>query len=250
MSDRKPRLAFLGQMGQPGRYDPATFARVEGGDDERIWFDRTLERAGIRHAVEYDGRRVCHGDPLPPLSGEGAPDAVVIGGSFHSVHDGHPWQRDLIEWLQAARERGDRAPPVFGICGGHQLMALALGAPVDMLPGGTLAATHPVTLTDAGRGHPLFADMPDPPAFHFGNEEQVSVPPEGAEVLARLPGMPIAALDYGGGWYSVQFHPEAPADDFAEGWRTSHPEYMKNYTEVPEAPLIFRNFLRLEKVLT
>jgi GMP synthase (glutamine-hydrolysing) len=240
-------------MGAPGRYEPALFDTIEGGDNEILWFDRTLSRAGVRDRLDYAGIRVCLGDPLPAVSPESnensLPDAVVIGGSFHCVHDGHDWQHDLVAWLKALRALGPSGPAVFGICGGHQLMAQALGAPVEKLAGGELSATLPVTLTDAGRDHPLFADMASPPCFHFGNEDHVAAPPAGAAILGRTPELPAAALDYGGRWYSVQFHPESTAQDFAQGWRFSHPEYMANYVEVPQAPLIFRNFLRIEGVV-
>ena len=33
--------------------------------------------------------------------------------------------------------------------------------------------------------------------------------PTGATILAATADSPAVALDYGGGWYSVQFHPEA-----------------------------------------
>ena len=47
------------------------------------------------------------------------------------------------------------------------------------------------------------------PSFHFGNSDEVSVVPAGATILAATADSPAVALDYGGGWYSVQFHPEA-----------------------------------------
>jgi len=250
MGARLKMLSFLGQMGAPGRYDPAIFADEPGGDDETVWFEGTLQRAGVRDRLDYDGRRICHGAPLPPLDGPSAPDAVVIGGSFHSVHDALPWQRDLIDWLRAARARPDGGPPVFGLCGGHQIMAQALGAPVEPVASGTMAATLPVALTAAGRAHWLFDGLDDPPAFHFGNEEHVARPPAGAIVLATRAELPAAALDYGGGWISVQFHPEAEADSFARGWRGSHPEYMANYRPVPKTPLVFKNFLQAAGALS
>ncbi|MCR9221566.1 MAG: type 1 glutamine amidotransferase [Alphaproteobacteria bacterium] len=244
------RLVFLGQLGAPGRYAPDLFAEEPGGDDEVHWFRLTLERAGLADRVAYEGRRICRGAPLPPAEGADAPDAVVIGGSFHSVHDDLPWQRALVAWLRRLRARADGGPPVFGICGGHQIMARALGAPVERLPDGEMAATLPVELTEAGRTHYLFDGLGDPPSFHFGNEEHVAHPPDGATVLAVRPELPAAALDFGGGWLSVQFHPEAEAESFARGWRHTHPEYMVNYRPVPQTPRIFRNFLEGTGVLS
>lgn len=249
MDGSRPRLTFLGQLGAPGRYDPALFADEPGGDDETVWFEATLARAGVHDRLSYDGRRICHGAALPPVDGPAAPAAVVIGGSFHSVHDDLPWQRDLIAWLEAQRARGPAGPAIFGICGGHQIMARALGAPVEKVTTGTVAATLPVTLTRAGATHALFAGLGAAPEFHFGNEEHVTEVPAGGRVLAHRPEMPAVALDFGGRWYSVQFHPEAEADAFARGWRHEHPAYMENYHPVPESCRIFRNFLALEGIL-
>ena len=46
----------------------------------------------------------------------------------------------------------------------------------------------------------------------------VARPPAGAEVLAALPGSTCLALDHGGGWLSVQFHPEATAAAMARAF--------------------------------
>ncbi|MBP5856329.1 type 1 glutamine amidotransferase [Marivibrio halodurans] len=247
MAEPLKRLTFIGQLGAPGRYDPALFADEPGGDDETVWFEATLRRAGVRESVRYEGRRVCHGAPLPPIDGPDAPEVVVVGGSFHSVHDDLPWQRALTDWLRAQRARGDAGPIVLGICGGHQIMARALGAPVAKVTGGTVAATLPVDLTAAGAAHPLFRDLPRPPRFHFGNEEHVVQPPEGATILATRAEMPAVALDFGGGWYSVQFHPEAEAAPFARSWGRDALHYANNYVEVPETARLIRNFLDLER---
>ena len=45
--------------------------------------------------------------------------------------------------------------------------------------------------------------------FHFGNGDEVSTVPDGAEVLATSEDSGAVAIGYGGGWASVQFHPEA-----------------------------------------
>ena len=64
-------------------------------------------------------------------------------------------------------------------------------------------------LTATGREHFLFAGCEDAPEYHFANSEYVTAPPVGAVVLATREELPAAALDHGGNWYSVQFHPEA-----------------------------------------
>lgn len=241
----KKKLIFLGQMGAPGRYDPELFRHEPGGDDEVLWFRLLLDGLGLLSEIDYEGRRICYGAPMPEPD---EAEAFVIGGSFHSVHDDLPFQHAILDWLAGLRAMDD-PPPVFGICGGHQLMARQAGAPVARVASGIQAATQPIQVTAEGRDHWLFRNQPEQPAYHFGNEEHVTALPEGARVLARHPAVPHAALDYGRGWVSVQFHPEAAHDSFARGWRDSHPEFMRNYRPTPHAPALFENFLAANGVI-
>lgn len=234
----KPALLFVSMIGEPGRYDPAIFAEVDGGDDEVYWFRSMLDKNGLLDAVDFTGVHVTRGDPLPNAEDF---DAIIIGGSFHSVHDGRPWQAMLKDWLQAPRKN---QKPVFGICGGHQLMASMDGASVDKIPKGPMASTRSVSLTNAGRGHFLFDGLEDQPSFHFGNYECVKNPPEGFTVLAADEFMPAMALDHGGNWYSVQFHPEADDKAFAASWGDEEEgDFSDKYVPTPQAPRIFWNFL-------
>ncbi len=243
MTTRKPIICFLGQLGAPGRYDPAIFQNQPGGDDEIFWFERMLDGLGILDRIDYRGHRICHGEGLPNLD-DG--DAFIIGGSFHSVHDELPWQRNLRAWLAAQRDRA-RPAPVFGICGGHQIISQTLGGTVEMLPDGPTIGTLPVSLTEAGRESAIFGDIV--PRFNFGNEEHVSRAPEGAVVLATTATMPHCALDYGRGWVSVQFHPEATDRCMAESWGPKAATIADHYTPTPEAPGLFANFLKTNGLL-
>lgn len=234
----RPSLLFLSMIGEPGRYDPAIFDKVEGGDDEVFWFRSMLQKNGLLDVVEYTGVHVTRGEPLPNV---GEFDAIVVGGSYHSVHDDRPWQAMMKEWL-----KGPRAgqTPVFGICGGHQLMSVMDGATVGKIPNGPMASTQSVALTDAGRAHFLFDGMGDTPSFHFGNYECVRNPPDGYTVLAADDRMPAMALDHGGNWYSVQFHPEADDRAFAASWGDEEEgDFSDKYVPTPGAPKIFWNFL-------
>lgn len=236
MPDRK-HVIFLSQFGEEGSYNPDMFAGLAGGDNEIEWVRAMLDQIGVLDQITYSGRRATHGDPLPHPD---EADAVILGGSFHNVSERLPWQLELLDWLETYRESGK---PLMGICGGHQLMSTMMGSNVGGVPNAPMNASMPVELTDAGRGHYLFDDLGEAPVFHFGNYEHVETAPEGAVVLAVRPEMPAMALDYGNDWVSVQFHPEAAHDLFAASWRDSHPEFMENYYELPEAPLMLRNFL-------
>ena len=234
-----PKLAFLSCLGEVGRYDPSLFENAPGQDDETYWFELMLRDAGLDRKVRYTGYHVCRGVPFP---GDDEFDALVIGGSFHSVHDDRPFQKAVLALLDRLW-KNEKPTPVFGICGGHQLMCTYFGTTVTRVDAGAQGATQSIELTDSGRDHWLFDGQPGVPDYHFGNEEHAAVPPTIASVLATHPAIPVAALDYGHGWVSTQFHPEADHAIMAGSWRDSRPEFMDRYRPTPHAPRLFENFL-------
>jgi GMP synthase-like glutamine amidotransferase len=240
----RKKLMFLAQLGAPGRYDPRVFANQPGGDDEVHWFELLLADLGLLDAVDYEGRWIARGEPPPDLD---EADAFVIGGSFHSVHDGLGWQAALNDWVRAQWSR-ETPRPVFGICGGHQTICHVHGETVGRHPDGVRVGTFPVSLTEAGRAGPLFDGVV--PRFHFGNEDRVAAPPPGATVLATGDGMPACALDHGKGWMSVQFHPEATASAMAESWGPKMAlEYKDSYAPTPDSPRLILNFLKANGIV-
>lgn len=231
------RVLFVSMIGQPGRYDASIYEGLPGGDDEVHWVFLQLRALGLADKIEYHGVFVCRGEALPAAD---EADAVILGGSYHSVHDNLDWQHATRDWLREYRAYGG---PLLGICGGHQMISELAGAPVRHIPTGQLAATLPVTLTEAGRGHFLFAGYEDTPEFHFANEEHVAALPHDSTILATRPELPCAALDHGGNWYSTQFHPEATADSMIVSWKPTHPEFSTNYHPLENGSLLLKNFL-------
>jgi|GEM_PF-640516 len=235
---RRPVVLFISQIGDLGPDSARAFCRLPGGDDETVWMRACLDSLGLLDRIEYRSVKTHLGEDLPTdLAGI---DAVILGGSVANVHDGHEWQGRILDFLRAWRATGR---PFFGICGGHQLATVLEGGTVEVNPVGVTAGTFPLTRTTAGEDHFLFAGFPSEAAFHFGNYDRVAVPPAGAVVLATRPDLPAAALDHGGNWLSVQFHPEATVDLFAVVWANTKPEYLANYHPLPFCERMLANFL-------
>ena len=231
-------LLFISQFAQPGTYSRATWRRVQDGDDETRALATLLDHIGLIDRLDYRGVKAHEGEPLPEdLDGI---DAVILGGSFASVSDGYPWQTAISAWAQRWRDTGK---PMMGICGGHQLMSTLLGGRVEKSPTGPEVGSLPVTRTLAGHAHFLFDGFGDDDRFFFGNFDRVVAVPEGTTVLATRPNLPAAALDHGGSWVSVQFHPESTCDRMATCWAELDPQQGARYTFIPGCEAMMRNFI-------
>ena len=120
-------------------------------------------------------------------------DAVFIGGSKFSSIDDDQWILDLIELVVDAYER-DVA--LLGVCFGHQLIARALGGEVVQWDSWNVGAID--YEFEDGTEYTLLAV----------HQDQVIVPPEGAEVIASAPGCDIAGYVLGDQVVTIQPHPE------------------------------------------
>ncbi len=233
------QLLYISQLAEAARYDSSVHADAADGRDDGEWMATRLRELGLQKRIALTVIDVCQGDPIPDHR---AFDAVIIGGSAHSVHEMRQWHDQLLTWMAAYRPTGK---PLLGICGGHQLMCLWQGQKVEKLAGGECAATLPIELTPAGHSHPLFDGLPDDVEYNFGNSEYVVGVPPGASVLATLGEARSLALDHGGNWYSIQFHPEISADIMRQFWQHEKPANMENYRPTLEAPKLLANYLTL-----
>ena len=120
-------------------------------------------------------------------------DGWLITGSKHGAYEDHPWIAPLEALIRAIRDAGK---PLIGVCFGHQIIAQALGGKVEKFKGGW--AVGP-TAYDFG-GETLTLN-----AWH---QDQVTVLPEGATVLASNDFCANAALAYGDTILTIQPHPE------------------------------------------
>jgi GMP synthase (glutamine-hydrolysing) len=147
-------------------------------------------------------------------------DAVFLTGSPLHLYEETPETRRTIAFMRAVFEAGT---PAFGSCAGLQVATVAAGGSVRRNAHGQEAAfARRITLTEAGRVHPLLAGRPasyDAPAIH--TDEVASLPP-GAVLLAgnRVTAVQAAEIRFERGvFWGVQYHPEIGLDEVAGALR-------------------------------
>ena len=135
---------------------------------------------------------------------------VVMGGPMRSTDvEGHPWIEGELALIRTAIDAG---LPVLGICLGHQLLGLALGA--ELTPEATWEiGVGPVELVADSE---LGAAGGTLPVLHW-HGDNVSLPP-GAELLASTAECPNQAFRHGSA-VGLQFHLEIGPDEL-ETWLT------------------------------
>jgi GMP synthase-like glutamine amidotransferase len=139
-------------------------------------------------------------------------DAVVITGSSHGVYEPHSWIPPLEELVRQAYREGVK---LIGICFGHQIIAQALGGAVGKSDRGFGVGVMDYDLIDeSGASQKI--------SLYAWHQDQVSVLPVDAEVIASSDFCQFAALRYGDRAMSFQAHPEFTRDymnDLAEARR-------------------------------
>ncbi|WP_221794149.1 type 1 glutamine amidotransferase [Oceanobacter mangrovi] len=128
-------------------------------------------------------------------------DGWIITGSKFSVYEDIDWIHQLKEFTRAI---GASRKPLVGICFGHQLMAEAFGGKVEKYTGGWGVGVHQYQV------HGALADkLSGQIRVNAVHQDQVSILPAGAEVVASSEFCRYAGLSYDGGrMVSLQPHPE------------------------------------------
>lgn len=167
---------------------------------------------------------VCHayaGEALPdPATYDGL---VVLGGAMGANDDADsPWLAPVRDRI---RQHANAGVPVFGICLGHQLAAVALGGEVETNSRGQTFGLRTLGWTPDAHLDPLMSTVATPRRGVHWHDDVVTAVPEGAVVLARTEGVEVQAARYAPSVWGVQHHPEVDADlirPWAEADRELH----------------------------
>ncbi len=160
-------------------------------------FIRLFERAGAQWSMEVFNTQLGQ----YPASFDDY-DAVLLTGSRADSFSEAPWAVELrrrVKTLLEARKK------MVGICFGHQLIALCMGAPVGRAPQGwgagrmTYEWLRPDLPYSAGRTEI---------ALLASHQDQVFELPRGATLVARSAFCPVAAFTVGDSVFCIQPHPE------------------------------------------
>jgi GMP synthase (glutamine-hydrolysing) len=166
-------------------------------------FARGLRRAGADvDVVELDVTERAESDPLPDT---GRWHGVVMTGSPAYVGDDAPWMRWTARLL---RHLVDVDVPYLGVCFGHQMLGVALGADVGENPFGREMGTIDVTLTCDVADDPLLFALPRRFRAQVSHRDVVRAPGARLQVLARADHDPHHIVRAGRRQWGVQFHPE------------------------------------------
>ena len=147
------------------------------------------------------------------------PSHIILSGQSH------PWDMYTPESLAGVFSVIKQASqPILGVCGGHQQIALALGAKVGLMerlePGegynGAKRERGFLPVKNTGEG--LFKDLPSDITVWHNHCDEVKEVPEGFRVTASNETCQIQAMQQKGRRvFGVQFHPELFNEEYPQG---------------------------------
>jgi len=153
---------------------------------------------------------IADGEALPVGTALADFDGVMVPGSPLHIYDPTSSVTRQIEFVRAAFAAG---VPVWGSCWGLQLATVALGGSVRRNPRGReLPIARAITVTEAGRAHPLLTSRPAVFDALCSHLDEIETLPSNSQVLAANELSPIQAIatktPCGGGFLGTQYHPE------------------------------------------
>ncbi len=151
-----PSMAGLDLAKEVSAREPFDWSQTEWalgagyGDLKTPTFHVVAYDFGIKHNIlRMLASRGCRVTVVPAQTPAAAVLAQRPDGIFLSNGPGDPEPCDYA--IAASRELMERGIPTFGICLGHQIMALASGAKTFKMKFGHHGANHPVKDLDTGR---------------------------------------------------------------------------------------------------
>ena len=149
------------------------------------------------------------------------PSHIILSGQSH------PWEMYSAESLAGVYDViRNPVRPVLGVCGGHQQMALAFGAPVGLMerigPGEGYegAKRERGFLPVETEASALFQDLPQQLTVWHSHCDEVKELPAGFRRTAANATCPIQAMEHESKpLYGVQFHPELFDEAHPDGRR-------------------------------
>ncbi len=174
------------------------YKKIGTGKRRVVAIDYGLKRNILRMLAEQD----CHVVVVPATATSDEIMALKPDGVFLSNGPGDPAATGEYA-VPVIREILDKKVPTFGICLGHQLLGLAIGAKTAKMHQGHHGANHPVKDFTTGKveitsmNHGFSVDRDTLP----GNAEETHISLfDGSNCGIRLTDRPA---------FSVQYHPEA-----------------------------------------
>jgi len=180
-----------------GDHKPIILAIQNDETDAPHLVGRWLEEIGFEIKV----LRAYAGESVPTTVPVGISALIPLGGHMNATEDDlHPW---LAPERALLKDAIDRDIPIFAICLGSQLLAVAGGGRVERAEVGEVGI-YPINRLDVS--DPIF-NFESVPAAQW-HEDQVTVLPSGATLLASSELCENQIYRLGSNSYGVQFHPE------------------------------------------
>jgi GMP synthase (glutamine-hydrolysing) len=210
--------------------------RGAGGTEAGRLYERMLKRIALDAIVDV----AYPADPDPKLPSGVAIrdyDGIAWTGSSLTIHvESDPRVRRQLAF---AREVYARAVPSFGSCWAAQLAVAAAGGRCDANPKGReFGVSRAITLTDAGRAHPLYRDKPRHFDAWTSHADHVVDLCAGATLLASNAWSAVQAVEVahdGGRFWALQYHPEYDAHEVASLCRLRKAELVAQGTFADDA---------------
>lgn len=168
----------------------------------KLNIQRELEKRGCKvTVVPYNttAEEVIKQNPDGVMLSNGPGDPAENTGVIEEIAKLCEWNKQTLKQVQ-----GDsHAIPIFGICLGHQMLALARGAKTSKLKYGHRGGNHPVKDTATNRVYITSQN-------HGYAVENASLPPFAKMSFFNVNDGTVEGVDYTDiPAFSVQFHPEA-----------------------------------------